>query len=108
MSIHPELEECSQILGANRLQVFKDVTIPLFKVGLIASWILVFMPSLRELSASVLLWTTETKVISVVIIDFYEEALLGPISAIAVVLLGITLTAVVLGFRVVGRDFMKA
>ena len=108
MSIHPELEEASRILGANRLRVFRDVTIPLFKVGLIASWILVFMPSLRELSASVLLWTTETKVISVVIIDFYEEALLGPISAIAVMLLGITLTAVVLGFRVVGRDFMKA
>ena len=108
MSIHPELEEASRILGANRLQVFRDVTIPLFKVGLIASWILVFMPSLRELSASVLLWTTETKVISVVIIDFYEEALLGPISAIAVVLLGITLVAVFLGFRVVGRDFMKA
>jgi len=108
MSIHPELEESSRILGANRLQVFKDVTIPLFKAGLIASWILVFMPSLRELSASILLWTTETKVISVVIIDFYEEALLGPISAIAVVLLGITLTAVLLGFRVVGRDFMKA
>ncbi|MFQ5852487.1 MAG: ABC transporter permease, partial [Candidatus Binatia bacterium] len=108
MSIHPELEESSRILGANRLQVFRDVTIPLFKVGLIASWILVFMPSLRELSASILLWTTDTKVISVVIIDFYEEALLGPISAVAVVLLGITMSAVLAGFRVVGRDFMKA
>ncbi|MFQ5853593.1 MAG: ABC transporter permease, partial [Candidatus Binatia bacterium] len=102
MSIHSELEESGRILGANRLQTFKDVTIPLFKVGLIASWILVFMPSLRELSASILLWTTETKVISVVIIDFYEEALLGPISAIAVVLLGITILAVVLGFKLVG------
>ncbi len=107
MGIHTELEESSRIMGANRLQTFRDVTIPLFKVSLIASWILVFMPSLRELSASILLWTTNTKVISVVIVDFYEESLLGPISAIAVVLLGITVTAVVLGFRLVGRDFMK-
>jgi len=107
-SIHPELEECSRILGANRLQVFRDVTIPLFKAGLIASWILVFMPSLRELSASILLWTTDTKVISVVIIDLYEENLYGPISAIAVILLIITLTAIAAGFRMVGRDFMKA
>ncbi len=107
-SIHPELEECSRILGANRLQVFKDVTIPLFKAGLIASWILVFMPSLRELSASILLWTTDTKVISVVIIDLYEENLFGPISAIAVTLLVITLTAIAAGFRMVGRDFMKS
>lgn len=108
MNIHHELEESSRILGANRLQVFRDVTIPLFKASLIASWILVFMPSLRELSASVLLWTTNTKVISVVIIDFFEEALLGPIAAIAVVLLVLTLSAVLVGFRFVGRDFMKA
>ncbi|MFQ5853580.1 MAG: ABC transporter permease, partial [Candidatus Binatia bacterium] len=94
MGIHTELEESSRIMGANRLQTFKDVTIPLFKVSIIASWILVFMPSLRELSASILLWTTDTKVISVVIVDFYEEGLLGPISAIAVVLLGITILAV--------------
>jgi iron(III) transport system permease protein len=108
MSIHPELEESSRILGANRLIVFKDVTVPLFKVGLIASWILVFMPSLRELSASALLWTTNTKVVSVVIISFYDEALLGPISALGVILMAITLGVVVLGFRAVGRDFMKA
>lgn len=106
-SIHPELEECSRILGANRLQVFRDVTIPLFKAGLIASWILVFMPSLRELSSSILLWTTHTKVISVVIIDLYEENLFGPISAIGVTLIVITLVAIAVGFRLVGRDFMK-
>ena len=107
-SIHPELEESCRIMGANRLQVFKDVTIPLFKTGIIASWILVFMPSLRELSASVLLWTTNTKVISVVIIDFYEETLLGPISALGILLLLITLVAIVLGFRLAGRDFMRS
>ena len=95
-------------MGANRLQVFKDVTIPLFKTAVIASWILVFMPSLRELSASVLLWTTNTKVISVVIVDFYEETLLGPISALGVLLLLITLVAIAVGFRVAGRDFMRS
>ena len=108
MSIHPELEESSRILGANRLTVFKDITVPLFKVGLIASWILVFMPSLRELSASALLWTTNTKVVSVVIITFFEEAALGSISALGVILMAITLGIVVFGFRLVGRDFMKA
>lgn len=107
-SIHPELEESCRIMGANRLQVFKDVTVPLFKTGVIASWILVFMPSLRELSASVLLWTTNTKVISVVIVDFYEESLLGPISALGVLLLLITLVAIAAGFRLVGRDFMRS
>ncbi|MFC1492068.1 ABC transporter permease [Nitrospinota bacterium] len=106
-SIHPELEECSRILGANRLQVFKDVTVPLFKTGLIASWILVFMPSLRELSSSILLYTTNTKVISAVILDLYDETLFGPISAIGVLLLAITLASIAIGFRLIGRDFLR-
>ncbi len=108
MSIHPELEESSRILGANRLTVFKDITVPLFKVGLIASWILIFMPSLRELSSSVLLWTTNTKVISVVILDLYEEGLFSHVAVIGVMLMAITLLVVILAFRLIGRDFMKA
>jgi len=107
MSIHPELEESARILGANRLRVFGEITVPLFKAGLIASWILIFMPSIRELSSSVLLWTTNTKVISVVILDFYEEGLLEIASALGMVLIAITLIVVVLAYRILGRDFMK-
>jgi iron(III) transport system permease protein len=108
MSIHPELEESSRILGANRLMVFKDVTVPLFKAGLVASWVLIFMPSLRELSSSVLLWTTNTKVISVVILDFYQEGRLDFVSVLGVLLMAITLMVVMISYRLIGRDFMKA
>jgi iron(III) transport system permease protein len=80
----------------------------LFKAGLIAAWILIFMPSIRELSSSVLLWTTNTKVVSVVILDFYEEGLLEIASALGMVLIVITLIVVVIAYRVIGRDFMKA
>lgn len=108
MSIHPELEESSRILGANRLTVFKDVTVPLFKAGLVASWVLIFMPSLRELSSSVLLWTTNTKVVSVVILDFYEEGRLDFVSVMGVLLMVITLLVVMASYRLIGRDFMRA
>lgn len=107
MSIHPELEESARILGANRLAVFAGITVPLFRAGLIASWILIFMPSIRELSSSVLLWTTNTKVISVVILDFYEEGRLDIVSALGVLLMLVTLVIVVLAYRIVGRDFMR-
>jgi len=107
MSIHPELEESSRILGANRLIVFKDITVPLFKVALVASWILIFLPSLRELSSSVLLWTTNTKVITVVILHFYDEGRLEYISVLGVMLMVITLIMVAFSHRIVGQDFMK-
>ena len=108
MSIHPELEESARILGANRLRVFGEITVPLFKAGLIASWILLFMPSIRELSSSILLWTTNTKVISVVILDFYEEGQLAIAAALGMVLIVITLIVVVIAYRILGRDFMKS
>lgn len=107
MSIHPELEESARILGANRVAVFLQITVPLFKAGLIASWILIFMPSIRELSSSVLLWTTKTKVVSVVILDFYEEGRLDIVSALGVMLMVITLFVVILAYRILGRDFMR-
>jgi iron(III) transport system permease protein len=108
MSIHPELEESSRILGANRLTVFKDITVPLFKAALVASWILIFLPSLRELSSSVLLWTSDTKVITVVILHFYEEGRLEYVSVLGVLLMVLTMVIVALSYRIVGRDFMKA
>ncbi|MGH7775289.1 MAG: ABC transporter permease [Candidatus Binatia bacterium] len=108
MSIHPELEESSRILGANRLMVFKDITVPLFKVALVASWILIFLPSLRELSSSVLLWTTNTKVITIVILNFYEEGRLDYVSVLGVLLMILTMVLVAFSHRIVGRDFMKA
>lgn len=107
-SIHPELEECARILGASPLAVFREITIPLFSSGLIAAWILIFMPSLRELSSSVLLYTTDTKVISIVILDFYEEGGLPIVAALGVLLLLITVVIVTSAYKIVGRDFMKA
>jgi iron(III) transport system permease protein len=107
MSIHPELEESARILGANPLRVLAEITVPLFKAGLIAAWVLIFMPSIRELSSSVLLWTTNTKVLSVVILDFYQEGQLDIAAAIGVVLIIITLIVVAFAYRILGRDFMK-
>ncbi|MGQ0752866.1 MAG: ABC transporter permease, partial [Betaproteobacteria bacterium] len=108
MSIHPELEESARILGASPLCVLAEITVPLFKAGLIASWILMFMPSIRELSSSVLLWTTNTKVLSVVILDFYQEGRYDIASALGMVLIVITLIVVAFAFRILGRDFMKS
>ena len=66
-TVHVDLEDAARMLGANRLVAFKDVTMPLFGAGLVSAWLLVFLPSLRELSSSILLFTTRSRVVSVVI-----------------------------------------
>ncbi|OGQ84725.1 MAG: hypothetical protein A3F90_12340 [Deltaproteobacteria bacterium RIFCSPLOWO2_12_FULL_60_19] len=93
-SIHPELEDASRILGANRLRVLKDITAPLARSGLIATWCFIFIGVIRELSASILLFTPKSKVISVVIFDLKEEGQVGVIAVLGILLLVVSFAVV--------------
>ena len=86
-SIHPELEDASRIVGANRLGSLKDITAPLARSGLIAAWSFIFIGVIRELSASILLFAPASKVVSVVIFDLKEEGQVGVISVLGILLL---------------------
>jgi iron(III) transport system permease protein len=106
-TVHPDLEDAARILGANRLVAVKDVTVPLLGAGLVSAWLLVFLPSLRELSSSILLFTARSRVVSVVIYTLYEEGLWEAVSSLGVLLLLMTLVVVALGYRFLGRRFLQ-
>ncbi|HEV8639742.1 MAG TPA: iron ABC transporter permease [Methylomirabilota bacterium] len=106
--VHPELEEAGRILGAGRLRVLGEITAPLARSGIIATWCFIFIGVIRELSASIILFTPATKVISVVIFDLKEEGQFGPIAVLGLFMLAMTFATVVLMQRVLGRDFMGA
>jgi len=85
-ALSPEMEDASRVLGASRLRTLRDVTAPLLGPSLIATWCFVFVAVVRELSAAAILFTSETKVLSVLIFDLNES---GDLAAIAV--LGLTM-----------------
>jgi iron(III) transport system permease protein len=89
-AVHPELEEASRIFGATRLRTLFEVTAPLIRNGVIATWILIFIGSIRELSATILLFTSSTKTISVTMFDLRESNDWGPIAVLSVTMLAIT------------------
>src|ERR1700745_391211 len=72
-AIHPELEDASRILGATRLRALAEITAPLLRTSVSATWCFVFVGTIRELSAAVMLFTSETKVVSVLIFDLNER-----------------------------------
>jgi iron(III) transport system permease protein len=93
-AVHPELEEAGRMLGATRLRTLWDITGPLLRASIVATWCFVFVGVIRELSAAVILFTSETKVVAVLIFDLKES---GDVGAIAVLSLTIVLiTALVL------------
>lgn len=101
-TIHPELEDASRILGATRLQALRQITAPLLRTGVIATWCFIFVGVMRELSAAIILFTSETKVLSVLIYDLNESGDLGAISVIGLAMLIITFAVVIAINRIPG------
>jgi iron(III) transport system permease protein len=101
-TIHPELEDASRILGASRLRSLRDITAPLLRTGVIATWCFIFVGVMRELSAAIILFTSQTKVISVLIYDLNESGDLGAISVIGLAMLIITFAVVIAINRIPG------
>ena len=93
-TIHPELEDASRILGASRLQSLFRITAPLLRTGVIATWCFIFIGVMRELSAAIVLFTSQTKVLSVLIFDLNESGDLGAISVLGIAMLVITFAVV--------------
>jgi iron(III) transport system permease protein len=89
-SVHPELEDASRIFGATRLRALVDVTAPLIRNGVIATWMFIFIGSIRELSATILLFTARTKTVSVTMFDLRESNDWGPIAVLSLTMLAIT------------------
>ena len=97
------------MLGATRLRTLWDITGPLLRASAVATWCFIFVGVIRELSAAVILFTSETKVVAVLIFDLKES---GDVGAIAVLSLAIVvlITAVIMiasGLRGGGRDSVR-
>ena len=103
-SVHPELEDASRILGATRLRALWQITAPLLRTSVIATWCFIFVGVIRELSAAIMLFTSETKVLSVLIYDLNESGDLAAISVLGLLMLVITFTIVALANSLRGRN----
>jgi iron(III) transport system permease protein len=69
LQIDKSLEECAQMCGAPWAFRVRTVTIPLLMPGLVAAWLLLFIASIRELGASILLMGPHSKVITPSIVE---------------------------------------
>src|SRR6476660_1123062 len=101
-TIHPELEDASRILGATRLRSLWQITAPLLRTDVIATWCFIFVGVMRELSAAIMLFTSETKVLSVLIYDLNESGDLAAISVLGIAMLVITFAVVITVNRIPG------
>jgi iron(III) transport system permease protein len=100
--IDPSLEESAQILGASWLITMREVTLPLIRPGLFAGWLLVFVPVIQELSASILLFSSSSITLAVAIYNLYETGYIEPVAALAMINMVIIGAAIWLATKIGG------
>jgi len=95
LQVGPELEEAARSAGASPGRVTRDVTLPLIRYGLLASWLLVFMIFEREYSTGVYLLGPGTEVIGSLLVSLWGTGAAESVAALSfinVVLVAIGLT----------------
>ncbi|MGS1118387.1 ABC transporter permease [Castellaniella sp. UC4442_H9] len=105
--VHTELEDAARILGENRLSTLLHILGPLLRASVVATWSFVFVGTIRELSAAILLTTANTKLISVMIYDLNEMNRLGSISVLGILLLTISFLIIWLATYTTGNDPLR-
>ena len=104
LQIHKELDESAAMSGASWGTTFRRIILPLLKPGLVAGWIYVMIVSIRELSTSILLYSPDTRVVSIVIWELWENGQYVELSALGVMFI-LSLFVLVLLARWAGQKY---
>ena len=108
LAISEELDQSSRMAGASWLTTMRRIMIPLLKPGIFAGWILLFVIFLRELSISIMLYSTGNETLSVGVYylsNFENEPLTCALSMAQTVVL---VVCFLIFRRVAGREALTA
>ncbi len=108
LAISEELDQSSRMAGASWFTTLRRITIPLLKPGIFAGWVLLFIIFLRELSMSIILYTSGTETLSVgvyYLTNYENETLTSALSMAQTVVL---LACIYIFRRVAGREALTA
>ncbi|HTO12763.1 MAG TPA: iron ABC transporter permease [Candidatus Binatia bacterium] len=84
-----DLEECSRVHGAAWWTTFRRILLALAWPAFAVGWILIFFLVLRELSASILLYSVGNEVLPVVVMRLWSEGKAEQVCVISLVMLGL-------------------
>jgi len=81
--VHYSLEDAARSCGATHMQSLTDVTMPLIRPAMISGFFLIFLPAMRELTTSVLLYGPYTRTLGVAIYSLKTDGNVVQASALA-------------------------
>lgn len=105
--VAPELEEAARIAGSNRIRVLTDVTIPMVLPAVTGAAAIAFVVMLREYPMSALLSTPTHQVVSVYLVDNYENGVFGSVAVLAIGLSAVSFAGVTI-FQIINSRVRMA
>jgi iron(III) transport system permease protein len=96
--ISPELEEASNAAGANWLEYFRRILLPLLKPTMVSVAIIVFISAARDIPTVIFLSTHETRTLSLLMLDYIAEA-----DQEKAAVLGVFIVFLILALLLIGR-----
>jgi iron(III) transport system permease protein len=86
LSIDRQLEESARVCGAGTLRVLRAIVLPLTMPAIMATAIYVFMHAIRDLSTAVLLSGANNSIVSVVILDLWNNGEVPQLAALSILI----------------------
>jgi iron(III) transport system permease protein len=99
LAIDRQLEESARMCGAGTFKVLRTIVLPLTMPAIAATWIYVFMNAIRDLSTAVLLTGANNAIVSVVILNLWDNGEVPQLAALSIL--------IVAGVTVLGVIFMR-
>lgn len=103
LQIDKSLDECARVCGAPWGFRMRSITLPLLRPGILATWILIFLASVRELGASIFLMGPNSKVIGPAIVESWSSSGTEITATMAIIQMGAVFLAVLVFFALTKR-----
>nr|WP_202559393.1 iron ABC transporter permease [Streptomyces sp. SID5914] len=96
LQVDKDLEDSAVLLGSRRTKAVSYVTLPLMRVGLVSPLLLLLMLCMRELSAALFLFTSDTRLLSILIFDNYDNGAMQGAATVSLLYCGVILVITLL------------
>ncbi len=89
LQVSSSLEEAARACGASHTESLADITLPLIRPAMVSGFFLIFLPAMREVTTSILLYGPKTRTLGVQIYGLRDAGMIPQAAALATVAIGI-------------------
>jgi iron(III) transport system permease protein len=95
LQIGNEVEEAGRVVGGSWTRTYLSIITPLAAPALAIVGVMVFAGTIRQVSSIILLSTGDTRVLSLLQIEYLVEGVLGPAAVVGTIIVLISLSAAI-------------